>query len=166
MPPERKVLAVSENERISTGDSEKSKRPVSPDTEDRFNVGRSAELLVAARLVELGFNIFIPYSDRSPVDLVSLWVGQLYRIQVKARWLPREWPGQDVTVAGVDALNADALIIYIHKPTSFYVIPTEELGGESTLIFYPSGRSMKPPKRYWDEWRDRWDILKKAPTRT
>jgi hypothetical protein len=118
---------------------------------------------VAARLVELGFNVFFPFSDRSPVDLISIWDNHAERIQVKARWQPRSWPGQDVTITGVDSLDVDALIVYIHKPTSYYIIPTEELRGESTLIFYPSGRSATPPKKYWDEWRDRWDVLKCSP---
>ena len=157
---------MSESERISTEGSERSKRLVSPEADDRFNTGRAAELLVGARLVELGFNIFIPFSDRSPVDLISLWDDQTYRIQVKARWQPRECAGQDVGISGVDATTADAVVIYLHKTKSFYVIPTSKLKKATHLIFYPSGRSQKPPKRYWDEWRDRWDLLKKAPPRT
>ena len=166
MPQRRKVLAVSENERMSTADSERSKRLVSPEADDRFNTGRAAELLVGARLVELGFNIFFPFSDRSPVDLISLWDEHTYRIQVKARWQHRECAGQDIGVATVNKSNADVVVAYIHKAKSFYVIPTKELGSSTHLIFYPFGRSQKPPKKYWDEWRDRWDILKKAHNRT
>ena len=32
--------------------------------------------------------------------------------------------------------------------------------------FWKPHLPFNPPKKYWDEWRDRWDILKKAPNRT
>lgn len=132
--------------------------------EGRFKLGRSAELLVAARLVDLGFDIFFPFSDRSPVDLIGIWEGQTQRIQVKARWTTREGAGQHVTVSGVRSSNADALVVYLDKPTpSFYIIPSSELNGATTMTFYPGGRSAKRPKKYWDEWRDRWDVLKCSP---
>lgn len=112
-------------------------------------------------MVELGFSVFFPFSDRSPVDLISVWEGHSERIQVKARWQLRAGVGQDVTISGVNSSNADALVVYLDKPApSFYIIPATELDGVTTMIFYPSGRSMKRPKKYWDEWRDRWDILK------
>lgn len=136
----------------------------SDEADGRFSVGRAAELLVASRLVELGMNVFFPFSDRSPVDLIGVWKGQTQRIQVKARWQPRVGAGQDVTVNGVNSSNADALIVYLNKPTpSFYIIPATEIDEVSTVMFYPFGRSGKTPRRYWDEWRDRWDILKCSP---
>tara|TARA_R110000822_G_scaffold76725_2_gene184492 strand:+ start:473 stop:937 length:465 start_codon:yes stop_codon:yes gene_type:complete len=132
--------------------------------EGRFKVGRSAELLVAARLVDLGFDVFFPFSDRSPVDLIGVWEGHPQRIQVKARWQPRVGAGQDVTASGVNSSNADALVVYLNNPTpSFYIIPAKEINEVSTVMFYPAGRSGKTPRRYWDEWRDRWDILKCSP---
>ena len=136
----------------------------SVDVDGRFNVGRAAELIVAARLVELGLDVFFPFSDRSPVDLIGVWEGHPQRIQVKARWQPRVGAGQDVTVSAVNSSNADALVVYIDKPTpSFYIIPAKEIDEVSTMVFYPAGRSGKTPRRYWDEWRDRWDILKRSP---
>ena len=135
----------------------------SVDVDGRFNVGRAAELIVAARLVELGLDVFFPFSDRSPVDLIGVWEGHPQRIQVKARWQPRVGAGQDVTVSAVNSSNADALVVYIDKPApSFYIIPAKEVDGISTMVFYPGGRSGKTPRRYWDEWRDRWDILKRS----
>ena len=156
---------MSENELTSTEHSERSLQR-SQEVDDRFNAGRSAELLVGARLAELGFDIFYPFSDRTPVDLVSVWKSHAIRIQIKARWLPRDRGGATIIASGVTPQNADVLIAYLHKPEGYYIIPTAELGGAKTLIFYPSGRSQKSPHKYWDEWRDRWDILKKAPTRT
>jgi len=151
---------VNEKKPTSTEPSASSTR----DGEGRFKVGRSAELLVAARLVEFGFDVFFPFSDRSPVDLIGVWEGHPQRIQVKARWTAREVAGQDVTARGVSSSNADALIVYLDKPTpSFYIIPAEEIDGITTMVFYPNGRSGKRPRRYWDEWRDRWDILKRSP---
>ena len=85
--------------------------------EGRFKVGRAAELIVAARLVELGFDVFFPFSDRSPVDLIGVWEGHPQRIQVKARWTVREVAGQDVTASGVSSANADVLVAYLDKPT-------------------------------------------------
>ena len=152
---------MNEKKPTSTELSESSNQR-SLEADDRFNIGRAAELIVAARLVEMGFNIFFPFSDRSPVDLVSIWKGHTQRIQVKARWQSREAEGQDVRVVGVDSESADTLVVYIHKPPTLYIIPTSALDGATTLIFYPSGRSRKPPKKYWDEWRDRWDILKRS----
>ena len=109
-------------------------------------------------------SVFFPFSDRSPVDLIGIWKGQTQRIQVKARWQPRVGAGQDVTVSAVNSSNADALVVYIDKPTpSFYIIPAGEVDGITTMVFYPGGRSGKTPRRYWDEWRDRWDILKRSP---
>ena len=149
------------NEKKPTSTELSASSPKNLEADGRFNVGRSAELLVGARLVELGFNIFFPFSDRSPVDLVSVWKGQTQRIQVKARWSPRVGAGQDITVRGVGSSNTDALVVYLDKPApSFYIIPAKELDGVTTMMFYPAGRSGKKPRRYWDEWRDRWDILK------
>tara|TARA_R110000824_G_scaffold95166_2_gene228967 strand:- start:280 stop:741 length:462 start_codon:yes stop_codon:yes gene_type:complete len=153
---------VNEKKPISTELSASSIR--SQEVDGRFNVGRAAELLVAARLVELGLSVFFPFSDRSPVDLIGVWKGKTQRIQVKARWQPRAGAGQDITVSGVNSSNADALVVYIDNPApSFYIIPAKELDGVSTMVFYPGGRSAKRPKKYWDEWRDRWDILKRSP---
>lgn len=153
---------MNEKKPTSTEPSASSIRSLEVD--GRFNVGRAAELLVAARLVELGFSVFFPFSDRSPVDLISSWEGHAQRIQVKARWKPRGGAGQDVTISGVSSSNTDALVVYIDNPApSFYIIPAKELDGITTLIFYPTGRSIKTPKKYWDEWRDRWDILKGSP---
>jgi len=151
---------VSEKKPTSTELSTSSR---SVDVDGRFNVGRAAELIVAARLVELGLDVFFPFSDRSPVDLIGVWEGHPQRIQVKARWQPRVGAGQDVTVSAVNSSNADALVVYIDKPApSFYIIPAKEVDGISTMVFYPGGRSGKTPRRYWDEWRDRWDILKRS----
>ena len=111
----------------------------------------------------MGFNIFFPFSDRSPVDMISVWGEHTERIQVKSRWMPRVGRGQDVTVADITPENADALIVYINTPPSFYIIPTTELRGVSTITLYPTGRSRKRPRKFWDEWKDRWDVLKNAP---
>ena len=151
---------MSEKKPTSTAHSTSSR---SVEVDGRFNVGRAAELIVAARLVELGLDVFFPFSDRSPVDLIGVWEGHPQRIQVKARWQPGVGAGQDVTVSAVNSSNADALVVYIDKPApSFYIIPAKEVDGISTMVFYPGGRSGKTPRRYWDEWRDRWDILKRS----
>jgi len=155
----------NEKKPTSTELSSESSEAKSGEPSLRFDLGRSAELLVAAKLTELGFNVFFPFSDRSPVDLICCWGSHTNRVQVKARWQPRGKAGQDVTVSGVDRHNADTLVVHLHSTGSYYIIPTEEMSGEHTLIFFLSGRSGKPPRKYWDEWRDRWELLK-TPTRT
>jgi hypothetical protein len=152
---------VSESELTSTEHSERSLQR-SQEADDRFNAGRSAELLVGARLVELGFDVFYPFSDRTSVDLVSIWKDHATRIQIRARWVPRERGGATVMTGGINPRTADVLLAYLHKPECYYIVPTDKLGGAKSLIFYPGGRSQKSPHKYWDEWRDRWDILKKS----
>ena len=154
--------------RTSTEHSEQ--QVVNAKAADKFRTCRSAELLTASKLVELGFDIYLPFIDRSSVDLVSVWDEFCHRLQVKSRFHPRipkgpVW-GHDINVTGVTADSADTLIACVYWIPAYYIIPTIELNGANTLTLYPEGRSKRKPRRYWDEWRDRWDILKKAPTRT
>jgi hypothetical protein len=143
---------VSGPKNISTGHWERSIRS-----------GRTGELVVGARLVELGFDLFWPVNEQPPIDLISVWKDTVVnRVQIKTKSIPRESQlSQEVRVGGTDAKKYDYLIAYLVTQTAFYVVPAKRVctGSRKNLIFYPNGKT-SCVEQDLEEYRDAWHLLR------
>jgi hypothetical protein len=151
---------VSGKKPTSTEHLPKPKRQPAGKTDPNFSKGRAGELLVAAKLLYLGFDVFFPISDRTAVDLIATHRQQTLRVQVKSRWDPLKNKGTHVMLGKWDPSLVDVLIVYLH-PALYYVIPVEEIeGGRFNLCFFPYGKSRRRAGQYFEEYLGRWDLLK------
>ena len=141
---------MSEKSPISTGHWERSNRS-----------GRAGELVVGARLVELGFDLYWPVNDRPSIDVVSVWKDSVVnRVQIKTKSLPRDTQlSQEVRVGGTDAKKYDYLIAYLVTQTAFYVLPADQIKSKTHILFYPNGKTTKIENDY-ESFRDAWHLLK------
>ena len=146
----------------STGRLPRSKRPRAGKGEIAFEKGRASELLVAAKLLPLGFDIFFPFSDRSAVDLIASQKTATHRLQIKSRWHPYKNRGTPIILGKWNPDLVDFLIVYI-APDNYYVIPVEDIpAGKFNLCFFPFGETRRKAARCYDHYRDCWNLLKKS----
>ena len=123
--------------------------------------GRAGELVVGARLIELGFELFWPVNDRPSIDVISVWKDSVVnRVQIKTKSLPRDTQlSQEVRVGGTDAKKYDYLIAYLVTQTAFYVLPADQIKSKTNILFYPNGKTAKIENDY-ESFRDAWHLLK------
>ena len=151
---------MSGKKTTSTEHLPKPKRQPAGKTDPNFSKGRTGELLVAAKLLYLGFDVFFPISDRTAVDLIATHRQQTLRVQVKSRWDPLKNKGTHVMLGKWDPSLVDVLIVYLH-PALYYVIPVQAIeGGRFNLCFFPYGKSRRRAGQYFEEYLGRWDLLK------
>ena len=141
---------MSDETHTSTGQWERSNRS-----------GRAGELVVGARLVELGFELFWPVNDRPSIDVITVWKDlAVNRVQIKTKNLPRDTQlSQEVRVGGTDAKKYDFLIAYLVTQTAFYVLPADQIKTKMNILFYPNGKTTKVENDY-ESYRDAWHLLK------
>jgi len=118
-------------------------------------------MVVGARLVELGFDLFWPVNDRPAIDLITVWKDAVVnRIQIKTKNLPRENQlSQEVRAVNADPKKYDYLIAYLASQTAFYILPALAVKTRKTLIFYPNGKTNKVECDY-EPYRDAWHQLR------
>lgn len=133
--------------------------PTSSDRWQKSRVGAVGELIVAARLVELGFDIFWPANEAATgVDFICSWHGLLNRIQIKTKFVPRtNATGQDVKCES-DPKMYDYLVCYLHHHHATYVLPSSAAKTKN-LTFYPDGLTNHVNANY-EEYRDAWHLLR------
>jgi hypothetical protein len=141
---------VNEQKLTPTGHWERSNRS-----------GRAGELVVGARLIELGFELFWPVNDRPSIDVISVWKDSVVnRVQIKTKNLPRDTQlSQEVRVGGTDVKKYDFLIAYLVTQTAFYVLPADRIKSKMNILFYPNGKTTKIENDY-ESFRDAWHLLK------
>jgi hypothetical protein len=141
---------VNEQKLTPTGHWERSNRS-----------GRAGELVVGARLIELGFELFWPVNDRPSIDVISVWKDSVVnRVQIKTKNLPRDTQlSQEVRVGGTDVRKYDFLIAYLVTQTAFYVLPADQIKTKINILFYPNGKTTKIENDY-ESFRDAWHLLK------
>jgi len=151
---------VSGKKPTSTGRSPRSRRRPAGKTDPNFSKGRAGELLVAAKLLCLGYDVYFPISDRTAVDLIATCNQQTLRVQVKSRWDPVKNRGTHVMLGKWDPSLVDFLIVYLH-PALYYVIPVDEIEeGRFNMCLFPYGKSSRKAGQYFEEFLGRWDLLK------
>jgi len=117
-------------------------------------------MVVGARLVELGFDLFWPVNDRPAIDLITVWKDAVVnRIQIKTKNLPRENQLSQEVRANADPKKYDYLIAYLATQTAFYILPALAVKTRKTLIFYPNGKTNKVECDY-EPYRDAWHQLR------
>ena len=141
---------VTEQKLTPTGHWERSNRS-----------GRAGELVVGARLIELGFELFWPVNDRPSIDVISVWKDSVVnRVQIKTKSLPRDTQlSQEVRVGGTDVKKYDFLIAYLVTQTAFYVLPADRIKAKMNILFYPNGKTTQIENDY-ESFRDAWHLLK------
>jgi hypothetical protein len=135
--------------------------PTSTDRWETSRVGEAGELLIAAKLVELGFDVYWAANQSShDFDLVSHFQGKLNRIQVKTRSIPRKLRiGQDVKIdGGKNFKNYDFLICHLMHHNATYVLPAEAAKLKN-ISFYPDGLTETAVSNY-EQYRDAWHLLR------
>ena len=140
----------------------RSKRPRAGKGEIAFEKGRASELLVAAKLLPLGFDIFFPFSDRSAVDLIASYKTATHRLQIKSRWHPYKNRGTPIMLGKWNPNLVDFLIVFL-APDSYYVIPVDEIpAGKFNLSLFPYGLSGRKPAKLYEQFKNQWNLLKKS----
>tara|TARA_R100000655_G_scaffold1656_1_gene6361 strand:- start:219 stop:680 length:462 start_codon:yes stop_codon:yes gene_type:complete len=153
---------VKERKLTSTVHSPKSRRPKAGKAESAFGKGRASELLVAAKLLPLGFDIFFPFSDRSAVDLIVSHKTATHRLQIKSRWDPYTDRGTPIMLGKWNPNLVDFLIVFL-APDSYYVIPVDEIPtGKFNLSLFPYGFSGRKPVKLYEQFKNQWNLLKKS----
>ncbi len=135
--------------------------PTSTERWEQSRAGEAGELLIAAKLVELGFDVYWAANQNShDFDLVSHFQGKLNRIQVKTRSIPRKLRiGQDVKIdGGKNFKNYDFLICHLMHHNATYVLPAEAAKANN-ISFYPDGLTDRGEGRY-EQYRDAWHLLR------
>ena len=111
---------------------------------EQSRVGEVGELLIAAKLVELGFDVYWAANQNSHAfDFVSHFRGI----------------GQDVKIdGGKNFKNYDFLICHLMHHNATYVLPAEAAKANN-ISFYPDGLTDRGEGRY-EQYRDAWHLLR------
>ncbi len=64
------------------------------------NLGEQSQAHVVARLLEVGYNVLLPYGDSSRYDLVIEDAdGRFWKVQVKTAWIEEKGGGGNIQFA-------------------------------------------------------------------
>lgn len=102
---------------------------------DKKQLTKEAELRFAAEFVRLGWNVFLPYGDDSPVDLLIQKGKEYRRIQIKATKpingaiICRLKSANNWQVKKYSKDNIDSFGIYDYENKKGYLLPIEEVEG-------------------------------------
>jgi hypothetical protein len=124
-----------------------------------------------SRILEKGYDLFIPAGDNLPIDcIVQNGAGKLYKVQIKGtasenreggrtgrkRYKVLAATGQSSKMS-IDCTKVDILAAYVEPVNTWYIIPCLEIGAKS-VWFYPhieNSRSMT------ERFKEEWDLFKK-----
>jgi len=101
-------------------------------------IGASSELQCANKLVELGWDIAIPYTHTSAVDLLIYKFDQIRTIQVKGTEFTESGKFNRITVEGNKYSHIDFVILHDRTFRSWYIFSKGELDGKRTLVLDPN----------------------------
>ena len=113
------------------------------------SVGTAWEYEFFARILDLGYDLFIPAGDNLPQDcIVGNSAGKLFKVQIKGttRTCPdkRNTPRYKICAGSgakskvpIDCTKVDLLAVYIAPKNLWYLIPCLELNGSVGCWFYP-----------------------------
>lgn len=132
--------------------------------------GTMYEFRFFSRILDQGYDLFIPAGDDLPVDcVVQNGAGKLFRVQIKgtgrAETKKRKDPRYKVLAGtgsgskmSIDCTKVDILCAYVEPVDTWYIIPCLELNNTLSVWFYPhSGNS----NAYTEQFRENWDLFKK-----
>ena len=134
-------------------------------------VGTAWEYEFFARILDLGYDLFIPAGDNLPQDcIVGNSAGKLFKVQIKGT--TRAYPDKRSTprykiCAGtgaksktpIDCTKVDLLAVYIASRDVWYLIPCLELTETVGCWFYPDNEDSKAR---FEIYRDNWSYFKQG----
>lgn len=133
---------------------------------DRKLQGSCAELAVAAKLMEFGWQVSFPFGESAPYDLICDSGTALTRIQVKStnkpiangtyKIIPRCGHGREYSKNDVDIIIAVLMTPTGHR---FYVIPVEAVQTFPEITIYTSNRRCIITLYY----ENRWEFMLNMP---
>lgn len=112
---------------------------------------------VLADLVEKGFDVFLPVSEHSPIDIIACRDSKTYRIQVKYRKLSRGnrisitlysvWSNsKGVNTIPINLNNIDILAIYCKDSNKIYYLDKKYLNNKGCISL--SEKSLEKLNRF------------------
>jgi hypothetical protein len=131
--------------------------------------GSIAESYIAARLTELGFEVWNPYMNNSKTDLAVCQNNQLVRIQVKSAGLElvnhrframlttRDKQGKHIKYLAEDV---DFFIVKCEGVWAFYVIPAAVGIEHHSINLYPHRERVFPKDFNAEVYRDAFDLIR------
>ena len=126
-----------------------------------------------SKVLELGYDVFIPAGDNLPIDcIVQNGAGRLYKVQIKGTASENRESGRNKTARrykvlaatgqsskeALDCTKVDILAAYVEPVDSWYIIPCLELSGTKSVWFYPHFQDSKSKTAKYLEC---WDLFKK-----
>ena len=136
--------------------------------------GTIAESYVAARLAELGFDVWFPYMNNHKTDLAVCRDGQLVRIQVKSAGFDlqsdrfrsvlttRDKRGKHIKYK---SSNQDFFIVKCDGIWVFYVVPSRVGVEHHSLNFYPHRKRAFLRSFDAEIYRDGFELIKNFNSR-
>jgi hypothetical protein len=134
-------------------------------------VGTAWEYEFFARILDLGYDLFIPAGDNLPQDcIVGNSAGKLFKVQIKGttRAYPdkRNTPRYKICAGSgaksktpIDCTKVDLLAVYIASRDVWYLIPCLELTETVGCWFYPDNEDSKAR---FEIYRDNWSYFKQG----
>ena len=132
--------------------------------------GTMYEFRFFSRILDQGYDLFIPAGDDLPVDcVVQNGAGKLFKVQIKgtgrAETKKRKDPRYKVLAgtgsgskSSIDCTKVDVLCAYVCPVDAWYIIPCVELNNSLSVWFYPhSGKT----SAHTEKFRENWDLFKK-----
>lgn len=135
------------------------------------SAGTVYEFKFFSKILELGYDLFIPAGDNLPIDcIVQNGAGKLYKVQIKGTNSENREGGRTAkkrykvlaatgksSKMSIDCTKVDILAAYVDPVDTWYIIPCLEIGAKS-VWFYPhieNSRSMT------ERFKEEWDLFKK-----
>jgi hypothetical protein len=125
-----------------------------------------------AKILEMGYDLFIPAGDNLPIDcIIQNGAGKLYKVQIKGtacesrecnrnanskRYKVLAATGQSSKMS-IDCTKVDILAAYVEPVDTWYIIPCLEIGAKS-VWFYPH---IENSKSMTERYKEQWDLFKK-----
>ena len=135
-------------------------------------LGTVYEYKFFAKILELGYDLFLPAGDNLPIDcIVQNGAGKLYKVQVKGtasenregghrtgkkRYKVLAATGQSSKMS-IDCTKVDILAAYVEPVDTWYIIPCLEISAKS-VWFYPH---IENSKAMTERYKEQWDLFKK-----
>lgn len=106
---------------------------------DSFNLGVASEFIVAGFLMEMGYEVFLPFDRRSKQDLLCIKDNKIQRIQVKRAGWSKSKSNEYLRVScashGVKYSKVDIDLLAVLDPSHrMWLIPIEEISEKQVLI--------------------------------
>lgn len=132
------------------------------------SLGTVSEYNFFSKVLELGYDLFIPAGDYLPQDcVVGNSAGKLFKVQIKGTYITNSgnWRYKITAASGssnkiaIDCTKVDLLAVHVAPHEAWYLIPCLELEGQKSCWFYPNNPDSKGQ---FESYRENWDYFKQG----